>query len=180
MNEVYKNNVEFTKIINKIQLNSKNMSLRFVSMKVTLKNNHNGIIKIYGEGEKGKIHVGTLPLIINMSRLENGTLKFKVFNPKTRLTIKGTKNDLHFTYEESIRYPTNIKGVEVPYKISGDFEEGNYPTSPKGIFSGPNKKAEEALWEMTHDKKESLPLALPKALDDVDNYDDIYDDDQGL
>jgi hypothetical protein len=132
MYEVYKNNSEFTKIIKKLQLNNTDMSIKQVSMSVTLKNNNRGHIKIYGRGEKGRLLMGIIPLIINMEKLEDGTPKIKVFNPKTRLTIKNSSKDLHFTYEESVRYPTNIAGVVLPYDIKGDFIEG---IIPKTVYS---------------------------------------------
>ncbi len=101
------------------------MEIKYIETDITLKNSSSGHMKIYGLPENGqdKIYLCTLPLIIKAERTGEDTLTTTVYNPKERLRYTAGK-EVHTTYEESLRYPTNIKGVKLPYKISGEFQEG--------------------------------------------------------
>ena len=122
--KVCQNNLEFTKVINKLNLDKNSMGLKYVATSITLKTNSTGLMKLYTMNDKGNLlYIGTLPIIIN-SFLEDNKIKTIVFNPKSRLTIRAPGRERLLTYEESLRYPTYIKGVKLPYKISGEFSRG--------------------------------------------------------
>ena len=96
------------------------MVIKYIETDITLKNSSSGHMKIYGIPENGqeKLYLCTLPLIIKAERTGEETLTTTVYNPKERLRYTAGKH-VHTTYEESLRYPTNIKGVyNRTYKIN--------------------------------------------------------------
>ena len=44
-----------------------------------------------------------------------------------RLLVKPHTTNIHFSYDESVRYPTNIKGVELPYDLVGEWKDTSLP-----------------------------------------------------
>jgi hypothetical protein len=98
-----------------------------VDAKVTLKNNDTGIIKIYENVDNNYIHVGSLPLIIDVSKDDFNKTYIKNYKPVDRLLVKPHTTNIHFSYDESVRYPTNIKGVELPYDLVGEWKDTSLP-----------------------------------------------------
>ena len=125
--QVYKNNLEFQRVYNRLKLDKANLNVTSVDAKVTLKNNDTGIIKIYENVDNNYIHVGSLPLIINVSKDDFNKTYIKNYKPVDRLLVKPHTTNIHFSYEESVRYPTNIKGVELPYDLVGEWKDTSLP-----------------------------------------------------
>jgi intein-encoded DNA endonuclease-like protein len=100
------------------------MDIKTVRTEVTLQSTSSGYMKIYHEIDTGFHYMGTLPLVIKGYKSEDNILITKIYNPKSRLIIKKSNTDLYLKYEDAIRYPTNIPGVELPFKTDVEFVEG--------------------------------------------------------